>query len=117
MIMRAAELILFLSDLLFPVWLIVLMRALKKRGLPSWKAWSVSSTFCIVQAYIVAKTTGWNLGGYLIILVASIPSFLLGDDKVSPEVTAVLFWIIPPILFVVLPSLILYLFAKGKAAP
>lgn len=115
MITRAAALILFVSDLLFPLWLLILMRVLKKRGLPAWKAWSISSTFCIVQAYIVAKTTGWNLGGYLIILAASVPSFLLGDDKVSSAVTAVLFWIIPPIAFILLPTLILYLLSKGKS--
>ena len=117
MINRAVEIILFASDLLFPLWLVIIMILLKKQGLQTWKAWGISSTFCIIQAYVVAKTIGWNLGGYIIILIASVPSMLLGTDRVSNDMTATLFWIIPPIVLTVFPSLILYLLSKRKTGP
>lgn len=116
MAIRIVEKVLFISDLLFPLWLIAFMIVLKKKGVKTWKAWGISSTFCTIQAYIVAKTTGWNLGGYLVILVASLPSIILGNDKVPDNVTSVLFWIMPPLVFVIIPMLVLYLLSKRKAS-
>lgn len=105
-----------ISDLLFPLWLIILIIILKKNGVSIWKAWGISSTFCLAQAYIVAKTVGWNLGGYLIIFISSIPTMLFGKEKISEDVTSVLFWIMPPLVFVILPMLVLYLLSKRKAS-
>jgi hypothetical protein len=114
---KTVEIILFASDLLFPLWLVILMILLKKQGVKTWKAWGISSTLCIIQAYIVAKTIGWNLGGYLIIFIASVPCMLFGNDRVSNDMTAALFWIIPPVVFIVFPSLILYFLSKRKTGP
>lgn len=106
--------IFFISDLLFPLWLIILMIILKKYGVSTWKAWGLASTFCLAQAYLVAKVIGWNLGGYLIVLVSAVPEMILGKDKIPENVASVLFWVIPPFVFVILPSLILHLLSKGK---
>lgn len=108
---------LLISDLLFPLWLIILMIVLKRAGLSTWKAWGLASTFCLAQAYLVAKIIGWNLGGYLIAFVSSIPDMIFGKGKIPEGVASALFWIIPPIVFIVFPSLILYFLAKGKSTP
>lgn len=109
--------VLLISDLLFPLWLIVLMIILKKYGVSTWKAWGLASTFCLVQAYLVAKVIGWNLGGYLIVFVSSVPEMILGKGKIPEGIANALFWIIPPIALIVIPSLILYLLSKGKSTP
>ena len=103
-----------ISDLLFPAWLIIIMIVLKKSGLSTWKAWGLASTFCLAQAYLVAKLIGYNLGGYLIIFVSSVPTMLFGKDRVPESLVPILFWVIPPVIFVLLPSSILYLLSKGK---
>jgi hypothetical protein len=108
---------LLISDLLFPLWLIVLMIILKRHGVSTWKAWGLTSSFCLAQAYFVAKVVGWNVGGYLIVFVSSVPDMILGKGKISEGMASALFWIIPPIVFIVFPSLILYLLAKGKTMP
>jgi hypothetical protein len=108
--------IFLISDLLFPLWLIGLIVILKKHGVSMWKAWGISSSFCLAQAYLVAKIVGWNLGGYFIAFVSSIPAMILGKDKVPDAVTSVLFWVLPPVVFVILPMLCLYLLSKGRGA-
>lgn len=57
--------------------MIVLMR----KGLNAWKAWGIASSFCVLQAYLVAKFVGYNLGGYLLIFISIIPSFIY--DKIT----------------------------------
>jgi L-lactate permease len=102
------------SDLLFPLWLIGFMFILKRKGVRTWKAWIIASTFCLVQAYLIAKTVGWNLGGYLIVFVSSVPSIVLGKEIVSEEITTFLFWIIPPLVYIIMPAFVLFLREKRK---
>jgi len=109
--------VLLASDLLFPLWLIVLMIIQRKYGVTTWKAWGLASTFCLAQAYFVGKVIGWNLGGYLTVFISSIPEMILGRGKIPEGVAYAIFWIIPPIALIVIPSLILYLFSKGKPTP
>ncbi len=111
------KMIFVISDLLFPVWWIALMIILVKKGFSSWKAWGVASTFCVAQAYLVAKFIGWNLGGYFLAFISSIPSFLFGGEKPdgsSGSQPDVWFWVLPPLLLIVLPMLLLYLIARAK---
>ncbi len=107
--------LLLISDFLFPIWFVVLMIVLKKKDISTWKAWGIASTFCLVQAYLVAKVVGWNLGGYVIIFISSLPSILFGKEIVSESITLILFWIIPPLVFVIFPTLALFLLQKHKA--
>jgi hypothetical protein len=105
------------SDLLFPVWWIALMIILVKKGFSSWKAWGIASTFCVAQAYLVAKFIGWNLGGYFLAFISFIPSFLSGGVKgtgPSSSQPDVWFWVLPPLLLIVVPMLVLYLVARAK---
>jgi hypothetical protein len=95
-LIKAVPAILYVSNLLFPLWLVVLMIILGKNGVRTWRAWGISSFFCPAQAYVTAKIVGRNLGGYLITIVSSIPVVIFGKDMVSKSVTSVLFWIIPP---------------------
>jgi len=107
--------IFIISDLLFPVWWIVLMIVLVKKGFSSWKAWGIASTFCVVQAYLVAKFIGWNLGGYFLALISSIPSLLFGGTKAKDTTQPdVWFWILPPLLLIAIPMFVLYLISKTK---
>ncbi len=108
------ERIFLISDFLFPIWLVVLIVILKRRGISIWKAWGIASTFCLVQAYVVAKIIGWNLGGYLIILVSSLPSIVFGKEVISDAVTERLTWIIPPLVFIIIPMTILFLKNRYK---
>jgi hypothetical protein len=90
------------------------MIILKRKDISTWKAWGIASTFCLVQAYLVAKIIGSNLGGYFIVLLAVIPSIIFGKEIISDAVTAYLFWIIPPLVFIVIPMSILFLIQKQK---
>lgn len=111
---QVIKIIFLISDLLFPIWLVGLMIILKKKGVKTWKAWSIASTFCLIQAYLVAKIIGWNLGGYLMVFLSAIPEIVLGKKIVPDSVTAILFWIIPPLVFIIMPALILFLREKRK---
>jgi hypothetical protein len=110
--------IFLISDLLFPVWWIVLMIVLVKKGVSSWKAWGIASTFCVAQAYLVAKFIGWNLGGYFLAFISSIPSLLFGGAKAKGSALDALlnmwFWILPPLLLIAIPMLALYLVSRTK---
>jgi hypothetical protein len=87
------------------------MRYLKKRGYKAWQSWGIASTLCVIQAYVVAKFMGWNLGGYIIILIAMIPSLLSGQSyqQTNGEL-GYWFWLLPPVVLILIPSLLLYLF-------
>lgn len=106
-----------ISDLLFPLWLVVLMIILKKNGVSTWKAWGISSSFCLAQAYLVLRIVGWNMGAYFMAFIAAIPELIFGKEKVPDSVTSLLFWIMPPLVFVLIPTLVLYLLSKGKSTP
>ena len=106
--------IFLISDLLFPVWWIVLMIVLVKKGVSSWKAWGIASTFCVAQAYLVAKFIGWNLGGYFLAFISSIPSLLFGGTRAKGTTQPdVWFWILPPLLSISIQMIVLYFFSKA----
>lgn len=111
------EKIFFISDLLFPVWWVILMVILMRRGFRSWKAWGIASTFCVAQAYLVAKYIGWNLGGYFLFLIASIPALILGEIPKEQSFTnqsELSFWLLPPLILIVIPMIILYFTSKKE---
>jgi hypothetical protein len=88
------------------------MRYSMKRGLKAWQAWGIASTFCIVQADLVAKLIGWNLGAYTFGSLALVPELLFGHlDQATFEY---LFWILPPVVFTVIPVLLLYVVEKYR---
>ena len=111
--------IFFISDLLFPVWLISIIVFLKKEEWESWKAWCIASTFCLVQAYFVAKFIGWNLGAYTLIWAGTLASSLFYDLPPSTSITSYLtpfqlwleFWVAPPVIIVIIPTLVIYIFS------
>jgi hypothetical protein len=110
----------FISDLFFPVWLIGIIVILKKKGWESWKAWCIASTFCLLQAYFVAKFIGWNLGAYSLIWAGSLASSLFYDLPPSTSITSYLtpfqlwleFWVAPPVIIVIIPTLVIYIVSK-----
>jgi hypothetical protein len=110
--------IFFISDLLFPMWWIVLMVVCMRKGLSSWKAWGIASTFCLTQAYLVAKFIGWNFGGYFLFFIASMPFLLLSEvakrESIYNSQSEFWFWIIPPVVLIVIPMLILFFISKSK---
>jgi hypothetical protein len=109
--------IFLISDLLSPVWWIALMIILVRKGFDGWKAWGIASTFCVVQAYLVAKFIGWNLGGYFLAFISSIPSFLFGRERPggsSGSQPDIWFWVLPPLLLIAVPMLVLYVVSKAK---
>jgi len=105
-----------ISDLLSPLWWFLIMRYSIKRGLAAWQAWVIASTFCVAQAYLVAKFIGWNLGGYVIVSIAAIPSILVGEPYKSGGDLGNWFWILPPLVLIVIPALLLYFIGKHKRA-
>jgi len=112
--MSVFKAILVVSDLVFPLWWIAIMIFCMKRGLQAWKAWLIASSFCVGQAYIVAKTVGWNLGGYLLVIVGSIPSMIPGMNGENGQ-SQLSYWLLPPILLIILPAVAMYVFHKVRA--
>ncbi len=107
--------IFFFSDLLFPVWWIGIMIVFIRKGLSSWKAWGIASTFCLTQSYLVAKFLGHNLGALFLASIAAVPSIILNKVfKIESSTSELTFWVIPPILLIVIPMLILFMFSKYK---
>jgi hypothetical protein len=105
-----------ISDLLSPLWWFLIMRYSMKRGLAAWQAYGIASTFCVVQAYLIAKFIGWNLSGYIIVFIAAIPSILAGDPYKSGGDLSYWFWVLPPLVLIVIPVLMLYFFGKYRNA-
>src|SRR5512144_779376 len=103
-----------ISDLLSPLWCFLIMRYSIKRGLTVWQAWFIASILCVVQAYLVAKLVGWNLGGYVIVFIAAIPSMLSGEPYKSGGDLGYWFWVLPPLLLVVIPTLLLYFIRRQR---
>jgi hypothetical protein len=110
--MKIITAILYISDLLFPLWWFLIMRFSMKRGLKAWQAWGIASTFCIVQADLVAKLIGWNLGAYTFGLVALAPELLFGH--LEQATFEYLYWILPPLVLTLLPMLLLYAVEKYR---
>lgn len=107
-----------ISDMLFPVWLIVIMVVLIRKGMKAWEAWGIASGFVLAQGYIVAKTIGWNLSFYAIVYVGFIPSRVLTlfgappDNILSKDIY--IMWVFPILIIIILPIIILYLLSKLK---
>lgn len=110
--------IFIISDMLFPLWWLVLMGISIKKGIAAWKAWGIATTFVLAQAYVIGKTIGWNLGSYFIVYVGFLPSRLLTIFGAPPDnilTKDVLVWWIFPILFLlILPVLCIYLWSKVR---
>ncbi len=106
--------ILLFSDLVAPLWMVIIMGYLMDRGFSAWKAWIIASTFCVVQAYVVAKLVGWNIGGYVIIFISAIPSMLSGKPYNPTNDLDYWFWVLPPLVLIVIPALLIYLNSKYR---
>jgi hypothetical protein len=87
-----------------------------RRGLAAWQAWLIASTLCLTQAYLVAKFIGWNFGGYVIAFIAGIPSMLSGNPYNAGGDLGYWFWVLPPLVLIVLPAALLYVIGKAKSA-
>ena len=115
--------LLYLSDLLFPVWLALIYWLCTRKGVPRWKAWLAASTFVFAQAQVVARVVGWNLGFYTLLAFGLLPVVIL--ERVAPGSAAAeviggdlpVIWVSPLLLFVLTPSFLLFCFARwrGKA--
>ena len=64
----------YFSDMLFPVWWIGLIVFLRHKKCPMWAAWFLSTSFILMQAFVVGKMIGFNFGMYLVIFLSQIPS-------------------------------------------
>ena len=111
----------FISDLLFPLWLVGIVFFLKRRkGWAFWKAYAVASTFCLIQAYSVAKLIGYNIGAYALIGIGDIAGSLFYDlppgvtitSHLTPFQLSLVFWVAPPITVIILPTFILFLVSR-----
>jgi membrane protease YdiL (CAAX protease family) len=111
----------FLSDLLFPIWLVVIFRLCKKRGVPPWKAWAVASGFCLAQAHLVGRFVGWNVGFYALVALGLLPSVfaqaLPGGGRAAEAFSnpTLALWLFPALLFIGLPAAVLFWFQRDRA--
>jgi hypothetical protein len=98
----------WLSDLMFVLWVVVIFRFCRKRGVPSWKAWICASSFWIAQAYFVANVIGYNIGFYALVLPALylLSPFLHGYQDVL--ISRLIIYIPPIIIFMIIPAFFLY---------
>ena len=108
------QIVLIISDLLFPIWWIGIVVFCIRKKIPLWKAWGIAGTFCLAQAYLVAKIVGWNLGGYLLVFIASLPLFIVGENDQSSELFGILFWVLPPLILVIIPTTVFFTVMKMK---
>ena len=110
--------ILLISDLLFPVWWAGILVFCLKKGLPFWKAWGIAGSFCLGQAYLVAKLVGSNLGGYFLVFVTALPGYFFemisGKGKLTSYSGDYWIWITPPLVLVVLPMLAGYFIRRRR---
>ena len=107
-------------ELVFPVWGIILTVILMRKGLSSWKAWGIVSSFFVATVYLIGKHIGYNLGTYLFVFLSSIPDIVFekvtGTSPLYRSEVDIWFWIMPPLVFVIAPMLILYLLSKRNAS-
>lgn len=108
----------FFSDMLFPVWLILIMVVLIENGFKAWKAWAIAAGVVLAQGYIITKTIGFNLSFYAIVYVGFIPSSVLTLFGAPPDNVfskdAYIMWVFPISIILILPTIILYLLSKLK---
>ncbi|MBI4826070.1 MAG: hypothetical protein HY807_06570 [Nitrospirae bacterium] len=103
-------------ELAFPVWGIILTVILMRKGLSSWKAWGIISSSFVVEVYLIGTYIGYNLGAYLFIFLSAIPDIIfeniIGASPVYRSEVDIWFWTIPPLIFVVIPTIALYFSSK-----
>jgi len=100
----------FISDLLFPIWLLVILFICMKMNIDVWKGWLIASTFCMLQSFLVAKFIGWNAGIYFIYFLSIAP--LAETEWFTNEQLSILFYVAPPIVMILAPAIILYFLQK-----
>jgi len=107
-------------ELAFPVWGVILTVILMRKGLSSWKAWGIVSSSFVAEVYLIGKYIGYNLGAYVFIFLSAIPDIIYekvtGTSHVYRSEVNILFWIMPPLVFVIVPMLVLYLWSKRNAS-
>ena len=119
-IISVVGIVLFVSDLLLPLWLWGIVFYLRKKKWEMWKAWGVASAFCLAQAYIVAMVIGESLVGYILIMFGSLPYTLFYDPPPNTLISENLvrfhitleYYITPAITIIILPTLMLFVVSK-----
>ncbi len=109
--------VLWLSDLLAPVWLLYIFNRCRQKNCRLWLSWVVASTFVLVQAWIVGSLVGFNVGMYFVL----IPSILFAS-VLTPGLLEIMFdsfmakllivYLFPLLWFVALPAFIFYVYKK-----
>ena len=107
--------IFFISNALFPALLVGLMIFLKRKCISTWKAWAIASTCSLLWVYLLGRVIGEaDLWMYLMIFLAALPSIVLGKEIIPDNVTSYFIWILPPLVFIIIPSSILFFRQKRK---
>jgi hypothetical protein len=107
-------------DLFSPFWSVALWKYLRRRAFSAWQAWAAMSVIWMVATYVFAQLAGYTLGNYLLIFIAAESLSLTGelpyDTKgltynhyVTDAQMMFRYWTIPPVIFVILPTLIIFL--------
>ena len=110
-------------DLFSPFWSVALWRYLRWQALTVWQAWAVMSATWMVATYVFARFAGYTLGNYLLVFIAFESLTLTGelprdtkgltyDHYVTDAQMMFRYWTVPPMIFVIAPTLIMFLFSR-----
>ena len=110
-------------DLFSPFWSVALWRYLRRQAFAAWQAWGVMSAIWMVATYVFARFAGYTLGNYLLVFIAAEsltftgelphdPKGLTYDHYVTDAQMMFRYWTIPPVVFVIAPTLIMFLLSR-----
>ena len=111
-------------DLISPIWFILIFKSLRRKHFPIWKAWGTTSSIWLALTYFGARTAVFTFGHYFLLYIAFTSLEWTGEmpanankvysEYISNDLVSLRFWTIPPIIIVVLPTIVLYLISKFK---
>lgn len=108
--------IFLIIDFFSPVWMTFMIIICRRKGFRLWQAWGITSTLYLSQAYLGAKFIGYNIGGYVLALVTSLPFLFL--NEIAPEgsifnsQSELWLWTIPPVILILIPMFGLFAISK-----
>lgn len=118
--MNFIYLVAVILDLFSPFWSVALWRYLRRQAFAAWQAWAVMSATWMAATYVFARFAGYTLGNYLLVFIAAESLTLTGDlprdprgltydNYVTDAQMMFRYWTVPPVIFVIAPTLIIFL--------
>ena len=112
-------------DLFAPFCTLAIWRHLNRRQFVLWQSFAIAGSIWLAGTYLFAHIVGYTIGNYLFTYIAVASLQLTGelpvntqgftyDHYVSYQQIMTRYWTVPPLIFVVLPTLLILLIQRMR---